>query len=203
MNFEPVVLFIKQNEIDERIDDVLTPVNDLQTILDTTNKLNCEPFTTNEFINLFTETKKTLFKKLTQNQNSNFAGLEVDSEKMFDIISKPDAVFEIIQQIASLNENPETRFYARRVVNFEVNNGVLEIKRELIDGITNELTIYATTPTELAIYTSLKQIETTFNDLQDLKKLWHLDEKMFIEIFDYNKNTHQIDLKKDFLRAYR
>ena len=202
-NFEPVALFVKQNEIDQQISNISTPIDAFQAILNITKKLECEPFTTDEFVNLFVETKKTLFKKLTQNKENNVLGLEVDPEKMFDIIAKPDAVGEILAQIEALNKNPETQFYSRRITQFEVINGDVVLKPELIDGIVNQCTVFATTPEDMNIYTTLKQIETSINELQTNRTVWHLHDKMFTEIFNYNTNTHRLDLKKDFLRVYR
>lgn len=202
-NFEPVLLFVKQNEINQQIDNLSTPIDALQTILNTTKNLECKPFTTDEFINLFSETKKTLFEKLTQKSNKKVLGFEVDHEKMFDIIAKPDAVGEIIAQIAALNNNQETQYYSRRVNQFMIIDGILELNTEIVNNINKQFTVFANNDDEMKLFNALKAVETSINELQGLKRIWNINDKIFSQLFDYNKNNDTISLSANFLQAYK
>lgn len=202
--FQPIPVFVKQNEIDRVVQQWDERKDYFQSIVNRYKTLNIgAPMLENDLGHLMNTPKEFIVNKITQGTEFNLGGLKLDGEKAFDLLEKPAGTIEFIEFIETSKRKDSTeKWFYRHAYFFVVVDGLVEIKPEEFEKIKTQNTVFLSSQKDKDIYDLLSTICDSINSLNRLQGVDHFPEKLFTELLDINHNTGIATIKDNFLKIY-
>lgn len=164
---------------------------------------------TEDLINLMRNPRSLILTKLTKGETLSVGGIQLSSEKVFELLDKPVEVDQLINDIESLREDSSyMNHHYRNIENFEIEKGKLQIKKSLVEEITERNSKYISSDDQFKALEIAKELLPKLNKLLslcDVSKLSSFDlygepyyaplERLFKGTGSTTSRTYEIDLK--------
>lgn len=196
--FELIAIQVDEQKIENALQTYYEMKPYFQGIVDLYVKIeSLEALKENDLVELLSTPKLFLAKKIVTDQ---IKGLNLDLEKAFDIMQKPDGCEELINHINRFkSQNDQTKFYHRWVEYFTVSNNVVEVKESVAEQIRNQQTLFINNEKQKEAYDLLNTISENINKLNSLQRIYHLDSALFETFLVYDRNTEKVTVNYNFL----
>lgn len=149
-----------------------------------------------ELNNLFVNPKTFLVDKLV-NENLEIGGLQLDKNKVFDLLSNAQQLESVIDKIHCFNQ--ETRIKTITDYYSINDNKKVTINNSLISKIQNRFAVFLTNETQLDIYNALKDFEAAYSNFIAKFPYIHL-EKIQTEFLEINENYKTVKINIDTIK---
>lgn len=169
---EKIQVEFDENKYNSALRQYQQQATEFKKLVDKVLKLNLQiTFAPNDLVQM-TENPKAFFVSKIVKEPLNLNGLELNKEKVFDILSLPDELQNVIQEIEQFkiskffNGHPLYRY----APNFEISENDVIVSQTTKDEIREQFTIYLTNEKQKTAHTHLKNI------IENLKALGQVDE---------------------------
>lgn len=119
---------------------------------------------------LFDNPKAFITEKLTNGESMNVGGMQLNKEKLFDLIEKPAGTNELIQDITKdLNDRATREFHIWHVECFKIVENSVVVKPEHLDHINNKFSLFIESENQKQAYEKLQGITKLINEINQLE----------------------------------
>ena len=143
----------------------------------------------NDLETLIATPKSFFVDKLTKGEPLLLSGVEFDKEQVYNMITKPHEVQEIVYKINNdATDVTKREQYQQHVDKFEVENNIVKIKPSVLVDILEQHSIYIENQTQLEVWELMQTINGNLNNLRSMlyKYGYRLDETDVAEIFNFD-----------------
>lgn len=135
------------------------------------SKFNLRPLNgAKELEELFYNPKKLFVEKISSGEKVTIKGLNVNDEKLFDLLEKPKGMTELIEELTSFNKDRvKTNFYSIR--SFTVTDNLVSISENVIKAYKEANTIYIENEKQKKVYEATKEALKALNTLKSLNNI--------------------------------
>lgn len=163
-----------ENEYNAIISDITGKIECLQSFVDAYNKTGLKPLNgTNELMEFFYNSKEFFVKTLTKGEKLTVQNLDLNNEKVFDLINKPKEVTELIEMLKEFNSNKANiNFYQIRL--YTVTENVISVSTETLNNIRTANSIYIDNEKQKEAFELCNDLLKTLNALNEIKTI-HLN----------------------------
>jgi hypothetical protein len=124
----------------------------------------------NDLKPLFDNPKAFITDKLTAGESMNVGGLQLNKEKLFDLIEKPAGTNELIQEITKDLLDKSTReFHIWHVECFKIIENLVVVKPEHLDHINTRFSLFIENENQKQAYEKLQGITKLINEINQLE----------------------------------
>lgn len=137
-------------------------IESIQECIDKYKALNLEPLNNDEFLQLFNQPKQLLLAKLTKGKDILLGEMQIDVDKVFDLIQKPKGTVEILHLIENCKARILSKLKSQNlhyntadqvIGEFELQNGEnVALNKATIEKIRQQQEVILYSPTALAIF---------------------------------------------------
>ncbi|MGE5944974.1 MAG: hypothetical protein ACM31G_11610 [Flavobacteriales bacterium] len=118
---------------------------------------------------LFDNPKVYITNKLTQGENLSIGSLKLDSEKLFDLLDKPQGTLKIIEDVLrDIQDRSKRETHIWKVRNFNVQDNNVIINNDYFDQITNKHSLFIENDNQKQGFEKLKKIALLINEINEL-----------------------------------
>lgn len=123
----------------------------------------------NDLKPLFDNPKAFITDKLTAGESMNVGGLQLNKEKIFDLIEKPAGTNELIQDITKDLQDKSTReFHIWHVECFKIIENLVVVKPEHLEHINTRFSLFIENENQKQAYEKLQGITKLINEINQL-----------------------------------
>lgn len=123
----------------------------------------------NDLKPLFDNPKAFITDKLTAGESMNVGGLQLNKEKLFDLIEKPAGTNELIQEITKDLLDKSTReFHIWNVECFKIIENLVVVTPEHLDHINTRFSLFIESENQKQAYEKLQAITKLINEINQL-----------------------------------
>lgn len=202
--FQPIPVFVKQNEIDRVVQQWDERKDYFQSIVNRYKTLNIgAPMLENDLGHLMNTPKEFIVNKITQGTEFNLGGLKLDGEKAFDLLEKPSGCIDFVNTIENAKKHDSSiKWFYRHAYFFVIVDGLVEIKPEEFEKIKTQNTVFLRSQKEKDIYELLSNLCESINALNELQTIHHIDDALFKQLIQTNSITGEVSIRENFLNIY-
>lgn len=118
---------------------------------------------------LFVNPKEYIADRLTRGEQMKVGGLNLNKERLFDLIDKPNGTNDLIDSIQKDITHRKTReFYIWKVKNFSVDKNRVIINPEYLESITQRHSLFIETETQKKGFEKVQQIVKLINEINQI-----------------------------------
>lgn len=169
-----------------------------QTIINKVIALNLDITFDNDDLTPLFENPKSFFCQKLVSEPMIISGVELDKEKVFDLMKTPPQLTEIINEILHIKQNglqtAQDNFFFRHSHNFEIKNNVVYLLEDVQEDITDNYSLFLNSEKQKQIKESFDEIVTHLNTLKGLNFGFRL-ENLFDRYIKESDNVCRLDLK--------
>ncbi|GJQ06939.1 hypothetical protein CAPN010_10970 [Capnocytophaga cynodegmi] len=142
-----------------------------------------------------TENPKAFFVSKIVKEPLNLNGLELNKEKVFDILSLPDELQNVIQEIEQFKISKFFKGHPlyKYAPNFEISENEVLVSQTTKDETREQFTIYLTNEKQKTAHTHLKNIIENLKALKQVDKNFKDSDLFHKYILIYNSGEIKID----------
>lgn len=203
--FKKVAIYVDENKISTSVQPQESRIEYFQELVNRYVGLNTGvPLQKTDLKALIENPKEFIAKRLIKEETLSIGGLQLNFEKMFDIIEKPAGTEELISKIINDSKVKELLITQRNVSYFEIENeNTVVLNSVFLEQTTEQNTVYIKTENELKAYEVLKILAENINKLNGLYNGSHLQERIFDNFFDTNHATGNVAVNPYFGKLIR
>ena len=196
--FERIPLYFDENEYNVKISDYEGRCSYFQTVLDKLKSIAPNiVFESEDLTPLFNNPKPFLVDKLVS-EAMTIGGVELDKNKVFDLLTNANELQSIISEINYLNGNSaplqnQKNLYSVAKDYFIDETGKIELKQSFKDNSKNQYTTFAKDEKQKAVFDSLANLVEAFKSVINILPNTHL-EKIFEEYLEINDNQKTVNI---------
>ncbi|TDX84050.1 hypothetical protein [Epilithonimonas xixisoli] len=157
-------------EINRLKDNVDYSLMEFRPFLERCNSLSVIPPLETESLSDFFLNPKTFFVlKLTKGETLNVGDLKLSSEKVYDLLDRPEGLDKLVSDIEALQK--DRNFMGRHfgdLVKVEIKDGTLQYKQSWIDAITEQHSYYIETENQFTAQALANEIVLKINELMSI-----------------------------------
>lgn len=168
---------------------------EFKKLVDRVLGLNLEiSFVSDDLVQM-TENPKAFFVSKIVKEPLNLNGLELNKEKVFDILSLPDDLQNVIQEIEQFKISKFFNGHPlyKSAPNFEISENEVLVSQRTKDDIREQFTIYLTNERQKNAHTHLKNIIENLKALKQVDKNFKKSDLFHKYILIYNNGDVKID----------
>jgi hypothetical protein len=198
--FKKVAIYVDENKISGLVQPQESRIEYFQELVNRYVGLNTGvPLQKADLKPLIENPKEFIAKRLIKEETLSIGGLQLNFEKMFDIIEKPAGTEELINKIINDVNVKELMMNQRNVDYFEIENeNTVVLNAEYLTKTTEQNTVYLINENQVEAFEVLKTIAESFNTLNGIYNGTHLQERIFDNFFDTNTATGKVAINPYF-----
>lgn len=124
----------------------------------------------NDLKPIFDNPKAFITDKLTAGESMNVGGLQLNKEKLFDLIEKPAGTNELIQDITKdLMDRATREFHIWHVECFKIIENLVVVKPEHLDHINTRFSLFIENENQKQAFEKLQEITKLVNEINQLE----------------------------------
>ncbi|REG93004.1 hypothetical protein [Flavobacterium aquicola] len=199
--FKKVPIYIDEEKINSFTQPQASRIEYFRELVTMYQALNTgEPLQKDDLTALIRNPKEFIAKRLIKEETLSLGGLELNFEKMFDIIQKPLGTEELINKIINDSKVHQLAINQRNAPYFEIKDETtVVLNSNFLEQTTEQCTVYLKTENEVKAYEVLSILAENVNKLNDLKTNghWH-DNILFEKFFETNNATGSVAVNPYF-----
>lgn len=200
---EKILIAKNDNNIQRDLQDLKMKISYFQNFVNQYKNLGLKELDKTDLVPLFNNPKSFITNQITKGESLKVGGLNLSSEKLFDLIEKPIGTDELIELILKDTPNYEMhRDYIAYINDFEIINdsSKVEVSKETIERITFNNSIFADTPKKLEVWEQMQKTSKALNDLRLSFKTSgvELHEKTLKNMFGFKNEFDRIEDSFEF-----
>ena len=127
------------------------------------------PLETNSLSDFFLNPKSFFVLKLTKGETLNVGDLKLSSEKVYDLLDRPEELDKLVKDIEALQRDRDFigRYFAD-LGKVEIKDEVLQYKQSWIETITEQYSYYIETENQFTAQTLANEIVIKINELMSI-----------------------------------
>ena len=202
MNFKKILIEKNEGAINGEINQLKNAQNYFQGYLNKLISLRIKEIKSNDLVELFENPKTFITDKLTKGENLQVAGMNLNKEKVFELLEKPEGTNSLISEIEADNSDKSKReHFIWNIRNYKIENNEVIVTPEAIEFIADRHSVFIENEAQQLAYDKLKKIEKLINEINELQ-----DRKMSIdlEISDFMKKDNNLfKLDSNFIKSFK
>jgi len=121
---------------------------------------------TEDLYDFFINPRSFFVSKLTKGETLKVGDLSLSSEKVFDLLDRPDELDKLVSDIEALKykQHFQSNCFGQ-IQNLQLVEGILEVKQSWIDDVTERFSYYIETDNQFAALDLMNEILPKINEL--------------------------------------
>ncbi|WP_312342944.1 hypothetical protein [Chryseobacterium binzhouense] len=148
---------------------------------------------TDDLVDFFRNPKSFFLLKLTKGETLKVGDLKLSSEKVFELLERPEEIDMLINDIEALKRDRKYMGeYGSFIVYFEICEGILKIKQNRINEVIEKYSRYIESEKQIK---ALKMANSLVSQINELLTLCDVSK---LEIFGNGNNPYKAPLERIF-----
>ena len=156
--------------INQAKDSITYTIMGFEPFITRCNSLSMIPaLETSDLSDFFLTPKAFFVLKLTKGETLNVGDLKLSSEKVFELLDRPEGLDRLVIDIEGLQKDRNFMgTYFGNLDKVEIANGVLQVKQSWIETITEQYSYYITKENQFSALALANQIVPKINELMSM-----------------------------------
>ncbi|SHL81607.1 hypothetical protein [Flavobacterium chilense] len=203
MSFKKIFIEKNDSAINGEINQLQTGQNYFQDYINKVFDLGITDIESDDLEQLFANPKCFITDKLTKGETLQVAGMNLNKEKVFELLEKPAGTESLIMEIeADILDKTKREYFVWNVKNYKIENRNVVISAETLEFIANKYSLFIENENQQLAYNKLKEIERLMNEINSLQgRKISLD----MELNDFMKkdSNHLLKLDSHFIKSFK
>ena len=136
---EKILLRVDKESIDKDTQKVNDTIREFSPFYERYKKLNVGDLKNNDLKTFLLSPKKYFLDLFTKGENLKIGELELSSEKVYELLNKPDGVDDLVNDLELKIKEPfMITYYISQVENIEIQEEKMTVKKEYLENLTEK-----------------------------------------------------------------
>jgi hypothetical protein len=179
----------KENQFKAILSEMESKIDYIQEFVNKYNNLGLKPLENNQFLELFTNPKELFVKKLSDGEKLTIKGMELNNDKLFDLLDKPKQMTSLLEELNEFN-NDKIKVNYYQVKNYSINENQVIVSEVTLNRLKEANTIYIETDNQQSAFDEATQLVDALNSL---KKAYKFNLNSLENFVKENNGTFTLD----------
>lgn len=201
---EKILLRVDKESLDNDTQKVNDAIREFSPFYERYKKLNVGDLKNEDLKTFLLSPKKYFLDLFTKGENLKIGELELSSEKVYELLNKPDGVDDLVNDLELKIKEPFIITYCiSQVENIEIQEGKMTVKKEYLENLIEKYSSYADTENQLKALEILKRISEDFQTLIEMQiKPFYGSENSWFEHLLKKTENNKISIKPHCIKNF-